>query len=280
MNICKMKMLLLVVGIFVFTLSRGDEGEDLFKLTCKACHTIGKGRLVGPDLLNVSDKHSQEWMVSFIKSSSSMVNSGDEEAVAIFDEYNKLLMPDNAYSDGQIINILAYIEQGGSGDGSEAPPAIDMLEGTTTENISRGLKLFSGSQQFENGGASCTSCHKVRDERIFSSGTLAKDLSETFDVMGSAGIAAIIKNPPFPVMQSAYKDYDLSEEEVLDLTAYLRSVSEQRIYQRPRDFSVAFASFGFLVFVMIFMSTIILYFKRKRLAVNHKLLSRPSKVVN
>jgi len=280
MNIYKMKMLLLLVGIFVFTLSRGDEGEDLFNLTCKACHTIGKGRLVGPDLLNISEKHSQEWMVSFIKSSSSMVNSGDEKAVAIFDEYNKLLMPDNAYSDGQIINILTFIEQGGSGDGSEALPAVDMLEGTTTENIRRGMNLFSGSQQFENGGANCTSCHNVRDERIFSSGTLAKDLSETYDVMGSAGIAAIIKNPPFPVMQSAYKGSDLSEEEILDLTAYLRSVSEQRIYQRPRDFSVAFASLGFLVFVMIFMSTIILYFKRKRLAVNHKLLSRPSKVVN
>ncbi len=220
-------------------------------------------------------------MVSFITSSSSMVKSGDAKALAIFDEYNKLLMPDNAYSDGQIINILTYIDQGGSAsDGSDALPAVDMLEGTTAENINRGLNLFSGNQQFENEGASCTSCHKVRDERIFSSGTLAKDLSETYDVMGSAGIAAIIKNPPFPVMQSAYSGYDLTEEEIIDLTAYLRSVSEQRIYQRPRDFSVTFASFGFLVFMIIFMSAIILYFKRKRLAVNHKILSRPSKVVN
>jgi mono/diheme cytochrome c family protein len=281
MNIYQMKLMLLFVGIFFVSLSRGDEGKDLFKLTCAACHTIGQGRLVGPDLLNVSDKHSQEWMVSFIKSSTSMINSGDAKALTIFQEYNKLLMPDNTYSDGQIINILTYINEGGSGsDSSESQLAVDMLDGTTSENISRGLKLFSGSQQFENGGATCTSCHKVRDDRIFSSGTLAKDLSESYDLMRSAGVAAIIKNPPFPVMLSAYKNHQLTEEEILDLTAYLRSVSEERIYSRPNDFSLVFASLGFFVFMMIFMSMIILYFKRKRLAVNHKILSRPSKVVN
>ena len=104
-----MKMLLLFIGIFIVTLGKADDGQDLFKLTCAACHTIGSGRLVGPDLLNVSERRSQEWMVSFIKSSTAMINSGDAEALAIFQEYNKLLMPDNNYSDAQINNILAYI---------------------------------------------------------------------------------------------------------------------------------------------------------------------------
>jgi len=275
-----MKMLLLFVGIFIFSVSRGDEGKDLFNLTCAACHTIGKGRLVGPDLLNVSDKHSQEWLVSFIKSSSSMIKSGDEKAVAIYQEYNNLLMPDNTYSDDQVNNIIAYIDQGGSADGSDTIPAVDILDGTTADNVKNGMQLFAGELQFTNGGATCTSCHNVRDDRIFSSGTLAKDLSETYEIMGSAGIAAIIKNPPFPVMLAAYNNHSLTEEEIIDLTAYLKSVSEERIYQRPRDFSVIFASFGFLVFIMIISSTIILYFKRKRLAVNQKLLDKPSKVVN
>ncbi len=281
MNIYQMKMLLLFIGILIVSPGRADEGQDLFKTTCVACHTIGKGRLVGPDLLNVSDRHSKEWLVSFIKSSSAMINSGDAEALAIYQEYNKLLMPDNNYSDAQAENILAYINQGGSGnDGSEVTPLVDILEGTTNENINIGLHLFSGNQRLTNGGAACTSCHKVRDERIFSSGTLAKDLSESFDAMGSAGLAAIIKSPPFPVMHSAYKDHNLTEEEIINLTAYLKSVSKERIYQLPTDFSFTFAFFGIVVFVMILMSTVILYFERKKLAVNHKILSRPSKVVN
>jgi H2-forming N5,N10-methylenetetrahydromethanopterin dehydrogenase-like enzyme len=81
-------------------------------------------------------------------------------------------------------------------------------------------------------------------------------------------------------MNTAYKNHALTEEEVLNLTAYLKSVSEQRIYQLPTDFSMFFAFFGVVVFVMIFMSTIILYYKRKKLPVNYKILNRPSKVVN
>ncbi len=280
MNFYRMKTFLLIIGIFAFTIVSAGEGEDLFKTTCAACHTIGKGRLVGPDLQNITEKRSQDWLISFIKSSTKKINSGDADAKAIFEEYNKLLMPDNNYTDAQVVAVLNYISTGGSSDGAEAAPVVDILSETTAENISAGLGLFSGNQRLTNGGAACSSCHKVRDERIFSSGTLAKDLSESYDVMGSAGVAAIIKSSPFPVMNTAYKNHALTEDEVINLTAYLKSVSEQRIYQRPSDFSLFFAVFGIVVFVIILMSTIILYFKRKKLPVNYKILNRPSKVVN
>lgn len=281
MNFYRMKTLLLIIGILSFSVVSADEGEDLFKKTCAACHTIGKGRLVGPDLSNVTEKRSREWLVSFIKSSTTKINGGDADAVAIFKEYNNLLMPDNNYTDAQVMAVLNFIEQGGSGEGSGSSiPAVDILNEVTSENINTGAQLFSGNQRLSNGGSACSSCHKVRDERIFSSGTLAKDLSETYDVMGSAGVAAIIKSPPFPIMNTAYTNHALTDEEVLDLTAYLRSVSQQRIYQRPTDFSLFFAFFGIVVFVMIFMSTIILYFKRKKFPVNREILDRPSKVVN
>lgn len=281
MKNCQMKTILIILGICIVTMSRANEGEQLFNKTCAACHTIGKGRLVGPDLLNITEKRSQEWLIPFIKSSTSMIKSGDAEANAIFKEYNNLLMPDNTYSDAQIVSILEYISQGGSGiAGQEDAVAVDILAGTTVENINTGLRLFSGNQQLTNGGAACTSCHKVRDERIFSSGTLAKDLSESYDIMGSAGVSAVIKNPPFPVMHVAYNNHALSEEEIINLTAYLKSVSKERIYQRPRDFSMIFAIFGLIAFSMILMSTIILYFKRKRFPVNREIIERPSKVIN
>ncbi len=286
MNIYRMKTLLLFIGIFAFTIVFAGEGENIFKKTCAACHTIGKGRLVGPDLKNITKKQSQEWLVSFIQSSTAKIKSGDADAIAIFEQYNKIKMPDNNYTDAQIIKVLNYISQAsginqGSGTGGQATaPATDILSETTAENIKAGAAIFSGKQRPVNGGAACSSCHKVRDERIFSSGTLAKDLSQVYDVMGSAGIAAIVKSPPFSVMGAAYKNHPLTEEEVINLTAYLRSVSEERIYQRPTDFSMLFVFFGIVVFIIIFMSTIILYFKRKKLPVNHDVLSRPSKVIN
>jgi len=54
-----------------------DPGEQVFNTTCFACHTIGGGRLIGPDLAGVHEKRSQEWLEKFIKSSQSMINAGD-----------------------------------------------------------------------------------------------------------------------------------------------------------------------------------------------------------
>jgi len=39
-----------------------DAGEQVFNTTCFACHTIGGGRLIGPDLAGVHEKRSQEWL--------------------------------------------------------------------------------------------------------------------------------------------------------------------------------------------------------------------------
>lgn len=258
---------------------KANEGQDLFNLTCKACHTVGKGKLVGPDLQNISEKRSQDWLVSFIKSSGAMIKSGDVDAIAISKEFNGILMPDNLYSDTQIISILDFIKEGGPNDGDQVA-AVDILSETTSENINSGALLFSGEKRLSNGGAACNSCHSVKDERIFSGGTLAKDLTESWDNMGSSGVAAIIKSSPFPVMNMAYSKHSITGEEVIDLTAYLKSVSEERFYQRASDFSLAFAIFGIFFFIMILIVTVILYFKRKSLPVNYDILSRPSKVVN
>ncbi len=44
------------------------EGERIFKAKgCVACHTVGKGRLVGPDLKGVSKKYSRDFMEKWLK---------------------------------------------------------------------------------------------------------------------------------------------------------------------------------------------------------------------
>ncbi len=61
-----------------------QNGENLFKTTCSACHTIGKGILIGPDLANVHMRREKQWIFSFIKSSQSVIKQGDATAVALF----------------------------------------------------------------------------------------------------------------------------------------------------------------------------------------------------
>ena len=59
----------------------------------------------------VSAKYEKEWLYSWIKNSSAMIKSGDAQAVAIWEEYNKSAM--NAFpqlSTVDIDNILAYTD--------------------------------------------------------------------------------------------------------------------------------------------------------------------------
>ena len=276
------KTFFVVLAFLTFSISKADEGQDLFSKLCTPCHTIGKGRLVGPDLKNISEKRTEDWLVPYIQSSQTVIKSGDDAAVAVFNEYNSLLMPDQPLNVSQTKNVISYIRAASSGSTENLvqEETTDLLDNTTEDNVAEGLLLFSGEKRLTNGGPSCISCHKVKDDRIFSSGTLAKELSETYEIMGSAGVSAILKNPPFPVMGVTYKNTTLTEEEILNLTAYLRSVSENRIYQHPFDFGITFIIIGVLVFVSLMISIMVLYFKRKKLSVNHEIHSRQTAVIN
>ena len=97
-------------GIFAErSFSQAPDGAQLF-LPCKACHNIGTGKLIGPDLYGVTKRRDKEWLNRFIKNSQEVVNSGDEYAVKLFEAHNKIPMPPFAYSDEQIDAVLNYID--------------------------------------------------------------------------------------------------------------------------------------------------------------------------
>jgi len=87
-----------------------QKGKSLFNSQCAACHKLNK-KLVGPALRGVSAKYEKDWLYSWIKNSAALIKSGDEQAVAIYEEYNKVAM--NAFpnlSNEDIDNILAYTD--------------------------------------------------------------------------------------------------------------------------------------------------------------------------
>ena len=100
--------------IFTTTLNSQEpdiqKGKSLFNSQCAACHKLNK-KLVGPALRGVSAKYEKDWLYSWIKNSAALIKSGDEQAVAIYEEYNKVAM--NAFpnlSNEDIDNILAYTD--------------------------------------------------------------------------------------------------------------------------------------------------------------------------
>lgn len=112
--------------------SDNQVGQALFETNCTACHAVEK-KVIGPALKDVHKKYEQDWLVQFIKSSQSMVKSGDADALAIFNEYNQLVMPDQPMSKEEIVQIINYIgfasEQVKASEGQNpiVRPAVTML---------------------------------------------------------------------------------------------------------------------------------------------------------
>ena len=107
--------LILISGFCLFASpSRGDQaeaeqGKKLFESRgCTACHTIGKGKLTGPDLAGVSKRRDEEWIKKWLKSPETMLMT-DPVAKEMLGVY-MVPMPNQGLSDEEIDVIIDYFE--------------------------------------------------------------------------------------------------------------------------------------------------------------------------
>jgi mono/diheme cytochrome c family protein len=141
-----------IAFLFVFTISLSaqaqsvEEGEKLFKSNCTACHTIGGGKLIGPDLAGINDKREADWLNKWIKNSPELIASGDADAVAIFEEFNKSPMTIFAhFSDEDVANVLSFIavapEMMAEAKGGVATEGGTVVESGTSDYMLLGIFL-------------------------------------------------------------------------------------------------------------------------------------------
>jgi mono/diheme cytochrome c family protein len=229
--------------------SAQESGKEIYQKSCAACHSIGAGRLVGPDLKGVNDRRPEDWLLKFIKSSASLVKSGDKAAQALFDEY-KMPMPDQALSVEQIKKVLAHIKETGSGPaaGKDSPApsaqAAPPVAEAQPDEIQRGQDLFEGRIRFTNGGPSCNACHHVTTDALLGGGVLASELTLVFSRMGREGVSAILGSSPFPVMQAAYAGKEFSKSEINALVGFLQHVDKEHARQMPKEWGWRMFSAG------------------------------------
>ncbi|HUL04287.1 MAG TPA: cytochrome c [Gemmatimonadales bacterium] len=87
------------------------RGKSLFSSKgCNGCHSIGKGRMAGPDLLGVTDRRTPEWLKKFIKDPPAMFGS-DSTAAALVAEAKGAKMPNLHLQDSDIEALLSYFAQ-------------------------------------------------------------------------------------------------------------------------------------------------------------------------
>lgn len=112
-SISRILLLSLAVMLIFSAKSFSQEGDvaagkALFNANCAACHKLD-AKMTGPALRNVTDRRSNEWLHTWIKDSQAMIKSGDKDAVKLFEENNKAIMPGYPQLSKQDVdNILAY----------------------------------------------------------------------------------------------------------------------------------------------------------------------------
>jgi len=88
------------------------NGKSLYNGQCAACHKLDK-KVIGPALGDVTTRRTKEWLYAWIKDNQALRESGDADAIAIYEEYNGSIMPAfPGLSNEDIDDILAYTIEG------------------------------------------------------------------------------------------------------------------------------------------------------------------------
>lgn len=276
-TLCSLTILILLTAI-VSVSGSAQEGEKAFTEVCVACHTIGNGNLVGPDLAGVTERRSTDWLVKFIKSPQAMIDAGDKVADSLFQAFNQVIMPDQvSYNDDQIKEILAYISaQSKNGAGATAQSNQPALEGSWQN----GEKLFVGLTRFSNGGPACNSCHNVNFQGTMSGGALAKDLTQAVSRLTPNGTKAFFGSAkmPMPQMQQSYEGRSLTPQEIADVLAFLTRADElAKKEPLTSDVGSNMLTGGIIGVVVLIGLFSLFWMKRKQRAVNYSIYERQIK---
>jgi protein SCO1/2 len=85
-----------------------DAGQYLFAKQCAACHTIGHGDKIGPDLRGVTAARERAWLTRYISEPDRMLAAGDPIAKALAAKY-KTPMPNLRLGQIDVTTIVNFL---------------------------------------------------------------------------------------------------------------------------------------------------------------------------
>ena len=109
-------LLLICLGLFLAhppaaaAPGSAQDGEQIFTQLCSACHTIGKGKLVGPDLSGVTKRREESWLKRQIKEPDRLIAEKDPIVMELLKASNNIPMAPLGLSDAQVEGVIAYLK--------------------------------------------------------------------------------------------------------------------------------------------------------------------------
>jgi len=100
-----------------------NKGAYLFNKNCAACHTMGSGDKIGPDLQGVANVRDPKWLKEFITAPDKKIDDKDPIAIALFEKYRRARMPNLYLASEDVDAIIGFLKNQDTAPSSEFSPA-------------------------------------------------------------------------------------------------------------------------------------------------------------
>lgn len=113
------------------------QAKSTFDRMCTACHTIGNGPKLGPDLKGVHEKRSAEWLTKWMKDPIGMAQN-DPIGKELLAKWKGVQMPPQGLSDEAIVDMLAYIAHASGGEQTATARNSGPIQGQSGQGADTG----------------------------------------------------------------------------------------------------------------------------------------------
>ncbi len=203
-----------------------QDAAQFFKTSCMSCHTIGGGRLVGPDLKGAHERRTREWLQQFIANPKALIDARDATATQILQESRGVVMPTLGVQPAMVGALIDLIAAESALPRSQFAGAATAGAGPrlmTPEDVETGRRIFMGSKLLTKGGPSCISCHQVRGVAALGGGRLGPDLTGAYARLGGqAALTSWFSSPASVTMKPVFATHPITPDEAHALVSYLK----------------------------------------------------------
>lgn len=212
----------------VMLVAEPDGAAALFVKRCAGCHTIGGGKLSGPDLKNctawpLADRANK---VTAMQKQAGALSPGEIDALATF--------VGNPQAQARVAEAIRQF-------------LVQNTAKLDPPSATYGEALYRGGAPLGAGGMACISCHEAGG----GGGALGPNLHGVSGRLGKAALLSGIQNASWKVMKGHYGAHPVTAQEAAHLSAFLETLPEKSPEKTGMPWHVVASVAGLGIFLVL-----------------------------